>query len=128
MTSPAVRRVVGVYDADHTLLGEAAYWVGARLGRRHCALCDITHGLFTPKRDWVECRTALPYPFDTFHRDDQPAAVRAALAGAAPAVVAEFDDGSVALLLDSTALDACAGDVQALIDAVDAAIDRITMR
>lgn len=123
---PQLRRVVGVYDADHTLVGEVAYWVGARLGRRHCALCDITHGLFTTKRDWTECRTGLPYTFDTFHRDDQPDAVRAALAGAAPAVVAEFDDGSVVPLLDGTALDACAGDVQALITAVDAAIERLT--
>ena len=48
-----------MYDADHTLIGEVSYWVGARLGRRHCALCDITHGLFTPKRDWTECRASL---------------------------------------------------------------------
>lgn len=127
-SAPQLRRVVGVYDADHTLVGEVAYWVGARLGRRHCALCDITHGLFTPKRDWTECRTGLPYVFDTFHRDDQPDAVRAALAGAAPAVVAEFNDGSVVPLLDGAALDACHGDVQALIAAVDAAIDRLDNR
>jgi hypothetical protein len=38
-----VRRLVGVYDADGTLRGEVGYWVGARLGRAHCALCDITH-------------------------------------------------------------------------------------
>jgi hypothetical protein len=39
-----VVRLVGVYDADGTPRGEIAYWVGARLGRTHCALCDITHG------------------------------------------------------------------------------------
>lgn len=126
MTAPGLRRVVGVYDADHTLLGEAAYWVGARLGRRHCALCDITHGLFTAKREWTECRSQLPYTFDTYHRDDQPGTVRAALFGRAPAVAAEMDDGSVVPLLNGHELEACDGDVQRLLDAVDAALARLT--
>lgn len=125
MTAPGLRRVVGVYDADHTLLGEAAYWVGARLGRRHCALCDITHGLFTAKREWTECRSQLPYTFDTYHRDDQPGTVRAALFGRAPAVAAEMEDGSVVPLLSGNELEACDGDVQRLLDAVDAALARL---
>ena len=125
MDSPGVRRVVGVYDADHTLLGEAAYWVGARLGRRHCALCDITHGLFTAKREWTECRNQLPYTFDTYHRDDQPGTVRAALLGRAPAVAAELGDGSVVPLLDAAELESCEGDVQRLIAAVEAALHRL---
>ena len=36
----------------YALVGEARYWIGARLGRAHCALCDITHGLFTERDDW----------------------------------------------------------------------------
>lgn len=126
MDTPGLRRVVGVYDADHTLLGEAAYWVGARLGRRHCALCDITHGLFTAKREWTDCRSQLPYVFDTYHRDDQPGEVRAALMGRAPAVAAEMDDGSVVPLLHGDELEACEGDVQRLLAAVDAALARLS--
>ncbi|MBU6314955.1 MAG: hypothetical protein KGR47_00480 [Acidobacteria bacterium] len=126
MATSGIRRVVGVYDADHTLLGEAAYWVGARLGRRHCALCDITHGLFTAKREWTDCRSRLPYVFDTYHRDDQPGEVRAALMGRAPAVAAEMDDGSVVPLLHGDELEACEGDVQRLLAAVDAALARLS--
>ena len=125
MAEQVVRRVVGVYDADHTLVGELSYWVGARFGRRHCALCDITHGLFSQKREWAQCRSGLPYPFDTYHRDDQPGNVRAALMGSAPAVVAELHDGTVVPLLDGDALEACGGDVQRLVDAVDAALERL---
>ncbi|GDX28913.1 hypothetical protein LBMAG13_13430 [Actinomycetes bacterium] len=29
-------QLIGVYDADATLWGEISYWVGARLGVRHC--------------------------------------------------------------------------------------------
>ncbi|MBL8774646.1 MAG: hypothetical protein JNK12_01890 [Acidimicrobiales bacterium] len=119
---PRLRRLVGVYDADHTLRGELSYWVGARLGRAHCALCDITHGTFREKSDWQACRAGLPIAFDTFHRDDQPDAVRAAVAGAAPVVVAETDDGVIVPLLDGPALGACGGSVDALVAAVEQAV------
>lgn len=117
-----LRRLLGVYDADHTLRGELSYWVGARFGRAHCALCDITHGTFRKKADWQACGLGLPVPFDTFHRDDQPHAVRAAVAGAAPVVVAEVDGGGIVPLLDDAALDACGGSVDALVAAVEQAV------
>jgi hypothetical protein len=120
VTEPVVRRLVGVYDADHTLRGELLYWVGARLGRAHCALCDITHGPVRAKRAWHEYRAVLAVPFDTFHRDDQPDAVRAI--GAVPVVAAETDDGFV-LLLGPADLDRCGGSVDLLAGAVrDAAV------
>jgi hypothetical protein len=114
---------VGVYDADHTLRGELSYWVGARLGRAHCALCDVTHGLVRERADWKAFRASFPVPFDTFHRDDQPDAVRRAVGDALPAVVAETDDGIV-VLLGPDALDGCAGSVDVLRTAVDAAVAR----
>jgi hypothetical protein len=113
--------LVGVYNADHTLRGELTYVVGARLGRAHCALCDITHGTVKERSDWKECRNALPIPFDTFHRNDQPAEVRDALKGAAPAVAAVTDQGVVPLL-DGAALDRCDGDAVVLITAIESAV------
>ncbi len=113
-----IRRLVGVYDADHTLAGEVVYWVGARLGRRHCSLCDITHGLFSEKAEWKSCKAGLPIPFETFHRDDQPASVREAMGGRTPVVVAVTDEGVVELL-EATDLEHCQGSPQALIDAVE---------
>ncbi|MFZ4719348.1 MAG: hypothetical protein ACOYMR_07970 [Ilumatobacteraceae bacterium] len=117
----SVVRLVGVYDADHTLRGELSYWIGARLGRAHCSLCDITHGLFRQRADWKVCREGIPVRFDTYHRDDQPDAVRAALAGVVPAVVAETSEG-VVLLLGPAELEACDGSPERLVAAVDAAV------
>ena len=118
-----IRRLVGVYDAEGTLRGELAYWVGARLGRAHCSLCDITHGSIREKGEWKACRQGLPVAFDTYHRDDQPPEVRAALEGRAPAVVAETDAGYVPLL-DGSALDACEGSPAALVTAIEQALAR----
>ncbi len=119
-----VRRLVGVYDADGTMLGELSYFVGARLGRAHCALCDITHGLVRERTDWRAARDDLPVEFVTYHRDDQPDDVRAAIGDRLPAVVAETASG-VTLLLGGDELEACDGDPQSLIAEVRrAVIDR----
>ena len=106
-----VRELIGVYDADGTLLGEARYWIGARFGRSNCALCEITHGLFTERADWRRRRDQLEVGFRTFHRDDAPEDVLAVGAGV-PCVVARTDRGLVALL-GPEELDACSGDVEA---------------
>ena len=120
----SITRLVGVYDAEATLRGEVAYWIGARLGRRHCALCEITHGLFTPKAEWRQCRAGLPIPFDTHHLDDQPAPIRAVLAGTAPAVVAETDGGDLVVLLRPDDLERCAGSVAAMLREIESAASR----
>ena len=57
-------------------------------------------------------------PFDTYHRDDQPDAVRAAIGDGAPAVVAETVDGIVPVL-DSAGLAECRGSIEALVEAVE---------
>jgi len=116
-TTP-VLRLIGVYDAVGTLRGELSYWVGARLGRAHCSLCDITHGVMKERSDWRACRDELPVPFETYHRDDQPAAVRDAAEGVVPVVVAETTVGLL-LLMGPAELEACAGSVEAFSAALD---------
>lgn len=123
--APTIRRLVGVYDADHTLSGELRYWVGTRLGRAHCSLCDVTHGLVRAKRDWQEYRAGLPVPFATFHRDDQPDAIRAL--HTVPVVVADTDAG-IRVLLDGDALARCGGSVDTLADAVASAVAAAGLR
>lgn len=120
---PATRvvRLIGVYDAEGTVRGELAYWIGARLGRAHCSLCDITHGSVREKPAWKQCRADLPVAFDTYHRDDQPDAVRSAVGGVAPFVVAETDAGIVDLL-GPTELDACGGTIEAFLAAIERAV------
>jgi len=117
-----VQRLIGIYDADHTLRGELAYFVGARLGRAHCALCDITHATVRAKPEWRRCQAQLPVPFETFHRDDQPAEVRAATDDAAPVVVAETAAGSFTVLLDADALEDCQGSITTMQRAVEHAL------
>jgi hypothetical protein len=116
-----VQRLVGVYDADASFRGEVAYWIGARLGRAHCALCDITHSPIRQRSGWKACRADLPVPFELFHRDDQPPEVRAAAGTEAPYVLA--DTGSdLVLLLDRDALEACGGEVDVFAQALDEAL------
>jgi hypothetical protein len=120
-----VVRLVGVYDADGSWRGELSYVVRKRLGRASCALCDLTHGAVRERADWRACRSRLPVPMTTYHRDDQPEALRSSLGVTAPPFVAgELDDGRYVVLVDGTALAACAGEPERLVDAVTSALAR----
>jgi hypothetical protein len=107
-----------VYDADGSVWGELSYFLRARVGRAHCALCDVTHGRVRERADWRACRDTLPVPFVAYHRDDQPDAVRAAV-GSTPVVVAETTDGSILVLLDGDDLERCAGSPERLVAEVE---------
>lgn len=122
-----VRRIVGVYAAEGTVWGEVSYWIGARLGRAHCSLCDITHGTFREKSAWRTCRDSVPVPVDMYHRDDQPEAVRSATGGVEPVVVAETD-GGVVVLLGPDAVAACDASPEALVAAIGTAVDATGLR
>lgn len=120
---PEILRFVGVYDADGTLRGELTYWFGARLGRRHCALCDITHGSVRERKDWRQCRDELGVAFDTVHRDEASSDVMAVVRDNLPAVVAVTTEGATPLL-GPKELANCQGSPTSMVHALREAADR----
>ena len=114
-SSVAPAELIGIYDADSTLWGEVSYWVGARLGVKHCGLCDITHGAFREKSHWRACVEQLPVPFSTFHRNDAPPDVRAQLRGQYPCVAARSPSGVVEFV-SAVELKSCAASPDALME------------
>ena len=94
MDDRSVTRLVGVYDADGGLLGEAAYVWGKVRGTRHCALCDITHGRVRRRPEWDRMVADLGVPVDLLHLNEMPPDVRRAVAACgAPVVLARTADG-----------------------------------
>lgn len=115
-----VIRLIGVYDANGSIPGEIAYWIGARLGTRHCALCEITHGTFREKAEWTRCSSDLPIPFEALHLDEIPPEVSAAVGTAAPCVVAERSDGDYEIVIDRDQLESCDGQPARLAEMIEA--------
>ena len=117
--------LIGVYDADGSLLGELRYWVGAHLtGTTQCALCEITHGLFREKATWREVVARLPVPFEAIHLDERSAAVADASRGHTPCVLALRADGSTGVLIGPEELEAMDGDPARLASALEREISR----
>ena len=106
-----IEELIGVYDADSTLLGEVSYWVGARLGKTHCSLCELTHGLFTKKNQWKECEMNLRVSFWAFHRNDAPADVLECAAGQYPVVLKRVN-GQLSIVLTRSDLESFGGDTR----------------
>lgn len=104
-------RILAIYDADFTVLGEIAYAVGKVIGTRNCSLCDISHGL-NPlgKKNWRSYSETRP-EIEWIHRNDLDEAMRKALTCDLPCVVARDSIGCCHTLLDSAELSDCNGDV-----------------
>lgn len=115
-----IERLIGVYDADGTVLGELAYVLGHLVGRRSCALCDITHGAVRRRPAFDAAAATLGVPFDLLHRDERSPALAALTDGALPCVVAE-GGGEQIVLVHRATLAACGKDPAALVDAIRAA-------
>ena len=105
---------IGIYNAESTILGELSYWIGARLGVRHCSLCDITHGLFTQRTEWKECISTLQVPFITHHINDAPAEALHAAAGNYPVILGRSTN-RLTVVLNDAQIQNCNGSAEALI-------------
>lgn len=114
-----VTALTGVYDADGSLRGEISYAVGKVLGRRHCALCDITHGTVRPKASWLECHDSVDVPFEVVHLDERTPEIAAVSTGSTPCVLAHTDDGALVVLLGPSELEACGKDPVQLMRAIE---------
>lgn len=122
-----IDRIIGVYHAKGTALGEVAYWLKARAGIAHCALCDITHGSVREKSEWRRCRGQLPVTVETVHLDQRSPQLHAFTEGRTPCVVAETPAGFV-MLVDPDGLKACGGSPVRLVEAINTEVEAQKLR
>ena len=126
MTQPPYARLLVVYDADGSLVGEISYIVGHALGLRECAACDITHQPFSlrgkpeggwEKKDWRDAKKRLGLPVVQLHRDELDGTRASVLLGLAedadgrkqattllPVVAGERENGDVDVLVTAAEL------------------------
>ena len=105
-------RILAIYDADLSVIGELAYAVGKLTSTRSCALCDITHGL-NPfgKRSWRSYCEDQP-EVEWLHRNEISDEMLAQLPTPLPCVIKKDIHGYLCTLLDTTALIACDGQLE----------------
>ena len=68
--------LIGIYDADGSLMGEIKYIFNKIVNDKHCSLCDITHGSIKEKDEFKACKARLPVPLRTIHLDEQDEALK----------------------------------------------------
>ncbi len=110
----AISELVGVYDADGGLRGEAAYVWGRLRGTKHCGLCDITHSTVRRKGEWDRMAAQLPVPIRLLHLNELDDELRTSVAEAGVPVVLGRDGAEWRELVGPRELDAMQGSVRAL--------------
>jgi hypothetical protein len=98
LSEPAVTRVVGVYNARGTVLGELNYLLKRTFAGEHCALCDITHNMVRRRPDWDRCAQIFSLDHgiqvDLLHLDEVPTDLSESVDFCAPAVFFQRSDQS----------------------------------
>lgn len=108
---PAPTRIIGVYNARGTLLGELNYLLRRTFAGEHCALCDITHGPVRRRPAWDRCAEIFSIAHDVaiklFHLDEVPVELEQSPDFIAPGIFVQRDDGGFALLIGPDELQSC---------------------
>ena len=116
-----VLRLVGVYNAEGSLLGELRYIVGRARGTAHCELCDVTHGRLRKKAEFTRFQASALVPIDLLHSDERPGDIAALTDGCAPCVLAETSSG-YRIVLTRDEIARCRGEVRRFDEALTAAL------
>lgn len=111
-----ITELVGVYDADGGLLGEAAYVWGKLRGTRHCSLCDITHSPWRRKPAWDAMAAELSVPIGLVHRNELEEGLAAVVARlGSPIVLGRAGDDWISVVADDE------------LRAMDGSVDRLAL-
>lgn len=108
-----ITELVGVYDAEGSLLGELAYAWGMVRGTRHCGLCDITHARVRRKPEWDAMVERLAVPVRVLHLDELDPGLREAVGRSGAPVVLARDGDRWREVLGAAELDEMRGSVAA---------------
>jgi hypothetical protein len=122
----AITRLIGIYNADGGIVGEARYVVGHLLGLTSCSLCDITHSPIRRKPEWDAMVRSLDVPLTVLHRNElSPELTLWAGSLTLPLVVGLSESGSFSRVLDSESLAATNGSVTAFRSILIEALERL---
>ena len=113
-------KLVGIYNAKGSLIGELQYFWGKIRGTAHCALCDITHGKLKEKVSFKECKQGLGVPFELLHLDELNPELEKFINNA-PCVIG-VKGNSYSIILNSEELENCKSDVGAFSDLLNSKI------
>lgn len=112
--------LIGIYNANGGLFGELSYLTQHLFQKKHCALCNITHGM-NPlgKASWKQAASGLSVPIRTLHLNERDARMIAVMAKSSAPVILLLSPEGDRILLDAHELEICQGDPKALVKAIE---------
>lgn len=105
-----MQKIIAIYNANGSLLGEMRYVFEKVFFQKHCALCDITHGMsYKAKSTWLEQVESFAIPIETLHLDQINENIRQVVVDKVPCRVMVEGD-SINIVMSNEELQACDSD------------------
>jgi hypothetical protein len=115
------QKLIGIYNAKGSLIGELQYFWGKIRGTAHCALCDITHGKLKEKNEFKKCKEGLDLPFELLHLDELDIELEK-FGNEAPCIIGK-NEGGYELIITAKELESCKSDVANFSELLDSKIN-----
>jgi len=120
-----MKKIIGIYNANGSLLGEMRYVFDKVFLKKHCALCDITHGMsYKAKTTWLEQVERFPIPIETLHLDEISDDIRQVVADKVPCVVM-LEGDSINIVMSDEELQACDSDPHLFFERLRVNVDEV---
>lgn len=102
-----MEKIIGIYDANSGFVGEFEYIFKKLFYKKHCALCDITHGFsFSAKKEWLSIVDKFPIPIETLHLNELDKSLKDIVINKTPCVV-YMNGKEKIILIEKEELNSC---------------------
>lgn len=102
-----MEKIIGVYNANGGLIGELQYVVGKIIKKKHCSLCDITHGFSIKAKDtWVKQVESFPIKIETKHLNELDSDILSMIRDNVPCVI-HIDNRQKKIIMNERDLLSC---------------------
>ena len=99
-----MKRIIGVYNAKNSILGEISYFSKKLLFNQHCSLCDITHTVFFKKKIWITLCKSFNYDIELLHLNELSKNLLNFVADSPPCVLIINEKNEPEIILSNTEL------------------------
>jgi len=118
-------KILCIYNASSTWIGELSYLSKKIFRNSSCALCDLSHSLMGIKKEWQEMEADSDHQYRLLHTNELPNNIPPALIKYLPCVLRETE-GKIerfSLLLSRDQLSVCNGSITAFSALLDRTLE-----
>ena len=116
-----LQKIYCIYNAEGTFKGELEYIYNKYVNNINCSMCEITHGIISPKKKWTEKCSTFRIKIECLHLDELSNDIKKLVTDKTPCVVVQMNSVKT-ILIQNNELIKMSGNVDSFFRLLDVKI------